>query len=218
MSRLAEGIGFVVSALAVGAVVSMGSAPSVSPAPVVVEPAPERPLARPQADCPDESPAIAGILERRQALASAEQALAVLQAQEELATGAPLEWPDDAPESHQEIAVEAGLSQIAEKTGGALIGLDCGEFPCVAVMAWPGLENGLIDTVRESIRARWPEALSGGHSLYMDDETGQLDGNVMTFALPVDALDEAPKERVDFRLDEATGVFDPRAHFDSIAE
>ncbi|MEN0066185.1 MAG: hypothetical protein AAGA48_28850 [Myxococcota bacterium] len=52
--------------------------------------------------------------------------------------GTPLEWPDELDPRFHEEGVEAALLDAFEEIGGgAVVGLDCSEFPCVVVVEFP---------------------------------------------------------------------------------
>lgn len=208
MTRLAEAMGFVLCALICGW--AFGSSPSPEPEPFVEEVVTQKRTVRPQADCPDETPALVKIQQLQGTLAEIERSLALLQAQEELVTGAPLEWPDDVSETYEESAIEAELMRVAEETGGVLVGLDCGEYPCVGLISWRGFDLDMSSAVRSNFTELWPEYRHGGFGVQMEPETGANTSHYISFGVPAQALAEDSEKRLRFRLGEITEIFDPR--------
>jgi len=113
------------------------------------------------APCPPDDAALeARIQEVEAALSLAQLRRRIADARRVAREGEPLEWPDEVPAAYRLPAVEAALEAAAEADGGALMALDCDEFPCIGVYA----------------SARDPDnrSVSGGHLEAMF-EAGALD-------------------------------------------
>ena len=115
-------------------------APPPATAPAVAAPTPaEAP------DCPGVDPARA---ERLTALEAALSKLAleaaVIEGQNVAAEGAMLAWPEPTPPHLRPEVVEAALGALTGAAGGRVAELDCGEYPCVAVLL---VEGGVSDAL-----------------------------------------------------------------------
>ena len=101
--------------------------------------APARAAARPARDCPEVDPA----LEERLAALEAEAAdlalsTALIEGQNVAARGAALAWPTPTPPGLEPAAVKAALDALVADAGGVVAELDCGEYPCVALVLTKG--------------------------------------------------------------------------------
>jgi len=193
--------GFIFGALAV----QFLAQPAEPPTPKAVAGEPVQVL--PKRDCPSEAPTFNAIGGLQDQLAEREQALKVVQAQEQLATGKPLEWPDDLPEGFDEASIEAVFGEIAEANGGTVLGIDCGEYPCVAVMAWRGENFDQKGAAHSEVWDTWAGAVGGGDTLMMG--SGAVDGHAFAIGFtPEGTLTDEQRERVQFRAREAKQIFD----------
>ena len=144
----------------------------------------------------------------QQVLADKQEALAIATAQEELMSGKMLEWPDDPEEGVTEDFVEAELLAIAEEFGGHLIGLDCGEYPCVAMLAWTGMDFENKQAAHDAVGEQWPGARWGPDALFMPD--GEVTGHAFSVVLAPDGeYSDDQKHRLRYRSEEAFEIFEP---------
>lgn len=171
--------------------------PARSPAEPCAVPTPSAPAPRPV----DRHAAL------RDRLAARRDALALTMSQENAVMGAPLPWPNDVAEEETEAYVTEILEGLAGDTGGAMIHLDCREFPCVAVLDWGGDESeGSAAEGIARIREIWPEVVEGSYrEHYFDGQTVRSH----TFAPLVGGLGDEQRRRVDVRLSEAVERTEP---------
>lgn len=195
---LGLGLGF-------GAVRALGPLPAPPPVRVPGEPI----VVRPQPDCPDESGLLAEVGELQATLAKELAALTLARDQEEKETGAMLDWPDDVDERYTEAAIEAHLEELAAEYGATIAGLDCGEFPCVAMLLWPGNPFDEKNALEDELRADFEGLHFGGDMVWFGDEgPPDLLGRGRSYAFhPHAEPEEAVKGRLNFRLEEAPGIF-----------
>lgn len=105
------------------------------------------------ADLEDDPEDVASL---RAALAAAELRAQVAEAQLEAATGAPSDWPHDVHPDWTAEATAARLEDVARDFEGVSVEeLDCGEFPCIAVLSIdpsddPEADNALIRRIEEA--------------------------------------------------------------------
>ena len=168
-------------------------------------------MASPSQDCPTEGPNFNAIGALQAELEAKRQGLAVARAQEELATGKPLEWPGKLPSGLDEASVEAAFQEIAEAHGGTVLGMDCGEYPCVAVMAWRGENFEHKGAAHAEVWDTWPGAVSGSDTLWT--ASGGVDGHAFALGFtPEGELTEAELARIRFRAGEALQIFNAEGH------
>ncbi len=189
-------------ALLVGAVwLGLGntqSAPSLSGE--IAQRVPVPPWVR--ADCPEEARVSVALEKLAEELEEKWLQLSIARAQEEVFTGKPLEWPGDVDDRLQEAAVTAFLEASTAQSNGTILGIDCGEFPCVASIAW-----------REEDEKRGRDHISGEYRVRGNTGSWRLnqtegDGYFVTWAfVPGRRLSEEENARVFFRIRESLGIF-----------
>ncbi len=87
-------------------------------------------------DCPEEVADGSRLDDLTHQLEEKRQQLSAAWAREENYTGKALEWPQDVEPRFEEEAVATFLEASTARTGGTILGIDCGEYPCVATIAW----------------------------------------------------------------------------------
>jgi len=206
MRGATDAVAFAVTGLVSFAMVWMQPALESEPVPM----APGEPIVvRPRAECPAEPDVFDEIADLQEQVDRRTEDLSIAQAQEEVVTGKALDWPDDLPEGFDAVAVEDALESLAESSGGVVVGIDCGEFPCVAVMGWEGADFEGRDQATAALREDFPGLMKGASMLWQDDEGG-VAGLAFTVALlPDQELSQVERQRIDFRTDEAPSIFDP---------
>ena len=161
----------------------------------------------PRQECPTEITAFHQLRALQNTLQENRQALAIAQAQEELATGKPLEWPTDLPEGFDEASIEAVLEDIALAHDGTVLGIDCGEYPCVAVLAWRGTHFEEKGAAHDEVRETYPGLIGGGDAIWT--ASGGVDGHAFSIGLvPEGELSPELRERIQHRASEAKQIFD----------
>lgn len=168
----------------------------------------------PSPSCEGESPLLSELAALQIELEAARAADVLSEGQEHAEIGAPQEWSDDVPDAFGEEAVEAYLSSLVAKIPGAvLVGMDCAEYPCAAVLAFAGEDAYQGYEAFNASKGEGLYASSGGTStMYMDDETGQIEmfSWSLTFpaGLPRDQ-DDVLQRRLQFRSKDLTEAYKP---------
>lgn len=156
--------------------------------------------------CPGEDALFAELTRLDAARSAVEAVLAEEVARAEVEVGAPLDWPDGASEAFTEGGVERGLQGVIDRAGvGVLHDLDCGEYPCVAVLTVSG-----PDAFAQAAALR--EALKGsvyGETAWRNESmTGPPGEPVLRLhvALPEGPMAGLSQRRMSFRLEESTAA------------
>lgn len=200
-------------ALGFGAVRALGPLPAPTPPPVPGEPI----VVRPQPSCPDESAVLRRVGELQQTLATERGALDLAQEAEEAVTGPMLEWPEDVDPSVTEAAVEAELLALVDAYGGRFAGMDCGEYPCVALVAWGPDSLSAKQSFEEALRERFPGLKYGPDSMF--GPPPDIRGFARAYGFhPDEEVEESVRSRIALRTDEAALQFDVSGLLDEMAE
>lgn len=203
-----------VSGLAVGfGGVRLLSAPTApvptgaSEAPTAESPVELRLLA--PADCPGEADRHARLRALAAELEDARRVVAIGAAQAELEVGAPIDWPADVPDAFTEAGIERGVTDLLDEVGaGRLLGLDCGEYPCVGLVRFTGPEADAHSDALEALVDASVYANRHRTEAWKDDEDGQTEWLVVQLAFPAAPLDPADSKRVSFRMNELLETFE----------
>lgn len=146
--------------------------------------------------------------------------IATLRADNAKRDGKPLDWPMGHDPVAEELAIEQTLEDLlGELDGGWLHSLDCGEYPCVAVVAFSsdhGDPSDQLDAVQQALPDRLDEGSYRSLPFVQFRSTRQKlpNGEVVTtreghagitIAMHPGALD-LPAKRVGFRIQEATDM------------
>ncbi|MCB9674017.1 MAG: hypothetical protein H6737_02815 [Alphaproteobacteria bacterium] len=143
----------------------------------------------------------------REALHTSQFEGAVAKGQLEAHQGAPIPWPDKVPAGMEPDAFEAGLRKVLETHPDMeLLSLDCGEFPCVAVLTGPAGDEGwqqrMQQVPKDFVAAQFGEDDPIGMQVMMaaTDDNGAQTGAVGFAVTP-----EGPDTPQDPGLDTRTG-------------
>ncbi|MEZ4318472.1 MAG: hypothetical protein R3F61_13250 [Myxococcota bacterium] len=140
---------------------------------------------------------------------------AVARGQLEAHQGAPIPWPDDIAEPFRPDAFEAGLRKALEAHPGTeLVSLDCGEFPCVAILTGPAGHDGWQDDLQKVpkafVDAEFPDTPIGMQMmLAARDDGAELQGAVGFSVMPEadGSTDPAVETRSGYRTRELLDGF-----------
>jgi len=162
-------------------------------------------------DCADESELIGEITDLAEQLDTLQLAVRLAQAQSEAEIGAPMEWPTNVDPAFSEAAIEVAIGTMAAEAGGTLVGLDCGEYPCVGVIAYPpNPEDSDEAWFWETLRASPYAAARTSGVAWFDHETEAITLRATTLALPAEEVSAGPnRDRLDFRMEDAMTTFGP---------
>ncbi len=188
--------------------------PVEAPEPGAVEaPAAVKPTYIASPDCPDETDLIAELEGLEAELEEARLAATVAAAQVEAEVGAPVEWPPDVPDDLQEAGLEKRLlALVGEVDGGQLLGMDCAEYPCAAVVAFNGAEPmeayaAFGDLSDAEFDKQW-----GDVEWYKADD-GSVELVVQRMGFPAGVLEgdelDAANRRAGFRFEDLSTSFKP---------
>ncbi len=217
-TALTSAAAFALAAVAGWTGVALWPAPAPPPVPAAI---PGEPIVvRPLATCPEEPKLFDDLSALQEAVAAKSEQLDVARAQEELTTGKALEWPTNLPEGFDEQSLERLLLDVADEHGGELIGVDCGEYPCVAVIGWNGAQFDAKTAARLDLSMAMPSSSWGGEMVWSEAENlsefirGEAAGGVsFTVALlPPGKRTEEENARIAFRTAEASSIFNPMTH------
>jgi hypothetical protein len=143
-------LGFAIGAVA-GSVGWFALTPDATPGPVETPPKAVASGSTPvRASCPEEAQLRTQLDALDAHITGTAVGVAVAGAQQEEAIGARIEPPSPLPPEFEEAAIESALSEMVGEFGGIVAGLDCGEYPCTAVVvfdkeAMPGVSYNIND-------------------------------------------------------------------------
>ena len=143
-------LGFAIGAVA-GAVGWFALTPGATPGPAETPPKATASASTPiQASCPEEAQLRTQLAALDAQITGTAVGVAVAGAQQVEAIGARIEPPSPLPPEFEEAAIESALSELAGEFGGIVAGIDCGEYPCTAVVvfdeeAMPGVSYNIND-------------------------------------------------------------------------
>ena len=146
-------LGFAIGAVA-GAVGWFALTPGATPGPAETPPKATASASTPiQASCPEEAQLRTQLAALDAQITGTAVGVAVAGAQQVEAIGARIEPPSPLPPEFEEAAIESALSELAGEVGGIVAGIDCGEYPCTAVVvfdeeAMPGVIYNINDDPR----------------------------------------------------------------------
>jgi hypothetical protein len=128
------------------------------------------------ADCPSAAPLEAEIADLERALAATQLQTDILRAQRIDAEGEATPWPEGIPAAYREEAVAAHISEVIARAPVAvsLAGLDCSEWPCVALLYGPHSPDNGVHWAAEELKEAYPHArrAHGGLLLPSEDAPG----------------------------------------------
>lgn len=147
-----------------GLAVGVGGATQVQPA--APAPAPPGPAAAtvedpPPVPCDDLGGLRARVAERLAEVEAAEATWAAVAQANAMAEGTPLAWPETLPPGYDEASYRATLEGLIDADPAiTLLGIDCGEYPCIAQ----------IRTVEEdpSVPHHWVDLIAGMEAAGLD--------------------------------------------------
>ncbi|MCB9698767.1 MAG: hypothetical protein H6738_18445 [Alphaproteobacteria bacterium] len=135
-------------------------------------------------------------------LVAARFEVALLRGQLRSYGGQAVPWPDDAPADQRPEAFAEAFRAFATEEGVEVTELDCGEYPCAAVVEVEGIDTdrqiGIQVALARLAAAGFHDARSVTHLRVLDDETFR----VAWSAVPAGGADDDLTRRVDTRLDD----------------
>ena len=146
-------------------------------------------------------------------LAALREEVAALRLERDLQSGAlkamagePQDWPESVPEAFREAAFSEGIRDlVASRPALELIGVDCEEFPCLAIVRDHSGDDAWMNTLRDAASEQWDgvEDLGMGMWISQDrsDEEGRAPVNLAGISiLPPEGRAEEVSTRTDWRM------------------
>lgn len=134
--------------------------------------------------CPEAQPHVDELERIRLEIAVARARVATLQAERTAIAGDPIDWPDDIPADLGPDRAEALLDAAAQAADVDILGIECEEFPCVAVISRVQGPDDSVGDFNDAISGPFGDVVSeAGGRVWRDAGLWGVDGDDRRLAL-----------------------------------